>query len=69
MRRFRPPHLRYGSLLVSNGAGSLDATSDAIEDLEASAWVLSRGGFTGKHDGIRAFENGIGDIGDLGACR
>ena len=55
--------------LVTNGAGSLDAASDAIEDFEAGAWVLARGGFSRKHNGIRAFEDGIGDIGDLGARR
>ena len=55
--------------LVSNGAGAFDAAGDAIEDLKAGAWVLACGGFSGKHDGIGAFENGIGDIGDLGARR
>src|SRR6185295_7807524 len=48
-------------------AAAFDAGGDLIEDLDALEGIFADGGFTAQHDCIRLLEDGVGDVGDLGA--
>ena len=40
---------------------------DFGEDVNRADGIFSDGGFTGEHDGVGGVEDGVGDVGDLGA--
>lgn len=55
-----------GIASVAEASRALDAPGDAVKDFDALHGVFADRSFPGYHESIGFFEDGIGDVGDLG---